>query len=120
VSAPVVDGVVLCRVGGARLALSCHEVEHVAELPQGPIELAVAFGEPAPAEGRALCAAGRFLRVESVDVLATPGLAVLPVPAALSGLAGGALTGFVELAGQLWPLASARGLVEWLTAGPRA
>ena len=119
-SAPVVDGVVLCRVGGARLALACGEVEGIVAPPPRPVELAVAFGEPAQAEGRALSAAGRFLRVDSVDVLATPGLAVLPVPAALTGLAGGALTGFVELSGQLWPLVSAQGLLDWLTAGPRA
>jgi hypothetical protein len=43
---------------------------------------------------------------------------VLPVPLVLTGVVGGALVGFVELSGQLWPLVSARGLLAWLNAEP--
>ncbi|MDX2011364.1 MAG: hypothetical protein SFW67_14280 [Myxococcaceae bacterium] len=113
-----VDGVVLCRVGGARLAVPCDEIDAIAEADGELVDPSVAFGEVLAPVGRALQAAGQLLRVDSVDVVASPGLAVLPTPLALGGLIGGALLGFVELSGQLWPLVSVRGLLDWLTTRP--
>ncbi|MCU0695284.1 MAG: hypothetical protein MUC96_02010 [Myxococcaceae bacterium] len=110
-----VDGVVLCRVGGARFAAPCDEVDAIADAEGELVDPSVAFGEVLAPVGRALQAAGQLLRVDSVDVVASPGLSVLPTPLALAGLVGGALLGFVELSGQLWPLVSVRGLLEWLS-----
>jgi hypothetical protein len=115
-----VDGVVLCRVGASRLAVACDEVDAIAE-PEGEVvDSAAAFGEAPRREGRALQAAGQLLRVDSVDVVSTPGLSVLPVPAALGHLVGGAVTGFVVLSGHLWPLISVRLLLAHLSTVPAA
>jgi hypothetical protein len=116
VTAAVVDGVVLCRVGGARLAVPCDEVDAIADADAEALDPGRAFGEVRGAVGRAVQSAGQLLRVDSVDVVATPGLSVLPVPLVLTGVVGGALVGFIELSGQLWPLVSARGLLAWLVA----
>jgi hypothetical protein len=118
VTAATVDGVVLCRVGGARLAVPCDEVDAIADADAEAIDAGRAFGEGLGPPGRAVQSAGQLLKVDSVDVVATPGVSVLPVPRALSGVVGGALVGFVELSGQLWPLVSPRGLLAWLASEP--
>ena len=110
----LVDGVVLCRVGGARLAVDCEEIDAIAEVDGHTWDVGLAFGIDGGAGGRALQCRGQLLKVDSIDVLATPGLVVLPVPAALAGLADGALTGFVEVLGALWPLVSSALLLEYL------
>jgi len=110
----LVDGVVLCRVGDARLALDCDEIDAIAE-PEGHTwDVGVAFGVDGAGQGRALQFRGQLLKVDSIDVLATPGLVVLPVPAALTGVADGALTGFIEVLGALWPLVSSTLLLAHL------
>lgn len=111
----LVEGVVLCRVGEARLAVPCGEVDAIAPLDGPAWDVGLAFGSAAGAvEGKALQCFGQLMRVDSVDVLTTPELTVLPVPSLLTGVADGALTGFVELLGALWPLVSAGHLLEHL------
>lgn len=112
-----IDGVALCRVGEARLAFPCGEIDAIAAADPAAVDAGLAFGSRAGAEGKALSHQGRLLRVDSVDVLATPALAVLPVPVALAGSAGGALEGFVLLAGVLWPLVSVAALLDFLEPG---
>lgn len=102
----VVDGVVLCRVGAARLAVACHEIDAIAPVDGKTWDVGLAFGVDGTGEGRALQCHGQLLKVDSIDVLATPGLEVLPVPAALRSLGDGVLTGFIEVLGALWPLVS--------------
>jgi hypothetical protein len=114
------DGVALCRVGDARLAFPCAEIDAIAPASPEALDAAVAFGARLAGEGRALAHQGRLLKVDSVDVLATTALPVLPVPLAAAGTAGGALEGFVQLAGVLWPLVSVRGLLDFLEAGRAA
>lgn len=110
-----VDGVVLCRVGPDRLAVACDDVDGIVEAEGPSLDVAAAFsGTAVGGEGRALLCAGQLLRVDSTDVVATPGLQVLPVPGAVGGAAGGALFGFVELGGALWPLVSAFELLRYL------
>lgn len=110
----VVDGVVLCRVGAARLAVVCHEIDAIALVEGKTWDVGLAFGVDATGEGRALQCHGQLLKVDSIDVLATPGLPVLPVPAALQGLGDGVLTGFIEVLGALWPLVSPSRLLAHL------
>lgn len=110
----LIDGVVLCRIGGDRLALDCDEIDAIAEPDGHTWDVGVAFGVDGAGHGRALQCRGQLLKVDSIDVLATPGLAVLPVPAALRGVADGALTGFIEVLGVLWPLVSSSLLLAYL------
>ncbi|MER2565647.1 MAG: hypothetical protein ABTQ32_33300 [Myxococcaceae bacterium] len=114
-----VDGVVLCVVSGARLAVSADQVDAIAPA-EGPVwDAGVAFGETSSPSGRALQCLGRLIRFDTIDVVATTGLEVLPVPAALVNTAHGALTGFVELSGALWPLVALDRLLAYLEARAR-
>jgi len=109
-----VDGVVLCRVGDARLAVRCDEVEVIADAPREGVDAGLAFGLPRQAAGRSVKVQGRSLRVDSVDVVTAEGLAVLGVPLVVSGLAEGSLRGFIEVSGALWPLVSVPSLIQFV------
>lgn len=113
-----VDGVALCRVGAARLAFPCDEIEAITGVEGTVLDAALAFGDAATDVGRALLHHGRLLRVDSVDVLSTPSLAILPVPLALASHA--ALRGFIVLGDALWPLVSVPALLDHLDAGAAA
>lgn len=110
----LIDGIALCRVGEARLAFPCAEIDAIAAAGPGAIAAALAFGQAGSADGKALAHGQRLLQVDSVDVQATAALAVLPVPAVVAQAAGGALAGFVLVAGVLWPVVSVRGLLDYL------
>lgn len=114
-----VDGVVLCVVSGARLAVSADQVDAIAPADGQVWDAGLAFGTPSDPAGRALQCLGRLIRFDSIDVVATVGLEVLPVPAALVNTAHGALTGFVELSGTLWPLVALDRLLGYLEARAR-
>ncbi|MBL8921538.1 MAG: protein CrdC [Myxococcaceae bacterium] len=109
-----IDGIALCRVGEARLAFPCDEIDAIAAVGPDALGAALAFGDVGSPEGKALAHGHRLLQVDSVDVLATTALAVLPVPAVIARAAGGALAGFVLLAGDLWPIVSVGGLLDFL------
>lgn len=109
------DGVVLCKVGSARLAVACNEVDAIADVDASAIDAAWAYGSQKNGDaGRAVQCRGRQLRVDSVDVVALEGVPVLPVPFALSTIADGSITGFVELSGALWPVVDVVQLVTHL------
>jgi hypothetical protein len=100
-----VDGLVLCTAGGARVAVSTDEVDTISAVEGRTWDAALAFGLVAgEGEGRALQVLGRLIRFDSIDVLATPGLEVMPAPLLVVNAAHGAIRGFVNVAGALWPL----------------
>lgn len=109
-------GVVLCTVGDAGLAVRAQEVDAIAPEEPSAIDAALAYGvlRARSSEGRAVQCRGRLLRVDAVDVVATEGLQLLPVPFALARVADGAVTGFVEVRGALWPVVDVPQLVEHL------
>jgi hypothetical protein len=109
-----VDGVVLCRVGDARLAVRCDEVEVIADAPRDGVDAGPAFGLARQAAGRSVKVGAHRLRVDSVDVVTSEGLAVLGVPLVVTGVAGGSLRGFIEVSGALWPLVSVPSLIEFV------
>lgn len=117
-SAAAIAGVVLCRVGEARLAADCAEIDAIVESSGDGLSAALAFGAGGDPRPRALQVRGRLLGVDSVDVVETPGLLVLSVPPLLQSAAGGAMTGFIEWSGALWPLVSVGRLLEHLEALP--
>lgn len=101
----LVEGVVLCFAAGHRLAV---RAQQVSSFDEGDPELPYAghgFDSHAviPEGARLIRHRGRGLVVDSVEVHADQ-FPLLPVPRVLSGLWGGALAGFIEVAGQLWPL----------------
>ncbi len=103
----LVEGLVLCRVGADRLAVRAREVSGI-ELPHASAPYAGAGFTPGavrPADAKLLRAAGGGLVVDSVEVHAER-LPLLPVPGVLARAWGGALTGFVEAGGALWPIVS--------------
>ena len=103
----VVEGLVLCRVGADRLAVRASEVTAF-ELPTPGARYAgtgFAPGALAPLEGKQLRHHGAALVVDSVEVHSER-LPLLPVPTLLTAAWGGALAGFVETGGLLWPLLS--------------
>ncbi len=107
-------GVVLCKVGAAGLAVAAEQVDAIAPNEDEAIDARLAYGFEQSLEGRAVQCRGRLLRVDSVDVVATENVRVLPVPLAIAQAASGAITGFVELRGALWPLVDVPQLVEHL------
>ncbi len=112
-----VEGLVLCRVGEHRLAV----------LPDDVTAIEEAHGE-APYAGRCFSKKGRapagarLLRDERAGVLVdalevhAERLTLFAVPAALRPLMGGALAGFVEAAGGLWPVVSFGPFARYLEA----
>jgi hypothetical protein len=105
-------GVVLCRVGGHRLAFETPGVQSIlgpGEVPQAAHARDL-FGLER-LEGRLLAEGEAALVVDSVEISQeTP--ALRPVPAPLRGAAGGSLLGFLEL-GELWPLFSLPALARF-------
>lgn len=105
--ADVIEGVVLCRVGGDRLAVRALEVRAF-EPADGTARYAGTGFDPRavpPLDARLLRSDGQSLAVDSVEVFAEP-LRLLPVPRVLARAWGGSLTGFIEASGALWPLIS--------------
>lgn len=102
-----IEGLVLCRVGGHRLAVRASEVTSVdAAEPSAPYAgTGFSPAAVAPPDARLLRHHHQRLAVDGLEVHAEP-LALLPVPLVLKAAWGGALTGFVEAGGLLWPLVS--------------
>lgn len=102
-----IEGLVLCRVGDDRLAVPAREVTAFEAAEPNARYAGARFspGAQPPAEARLLCNAQARLAVDSVQVHAER-YAVLSVPPVLAGACGGALTGFVEAGGLLWPVVS--------------
>lgn len=101
------EGVVLCRAGAHRLAVRAREVTDFGAFDAAAPYAGAGFDAHAvaPESARVLRHHGRALAVDSVEVHAEP-LQVLRTPAVLAQAWGGALCGFVEIAGKLWPLIS--------------
>lgn len=115
--AEVIEGVVLCQVGAHRLAVRAHEVTSFDDSDGSAPYAGVGFEATAvsPVHARLLRHHGAGLVVDSVEVNAEQ-LRLMPVPSVLTSLWGGALSGFVEVGGHLWPLVS----LQRLAAAPEA
>lgn len=104
----VIEGLVLCRVGPDRLALRARDVTAF-EVPQGSAPYAgtdFTPGAQAPSDARLLRYHDTSMVVDSVEVHSER-LTLLAVPTVLRQAAwGGALCGFVEAGGLLWPVLS--------------
>lgn len=103
----LIEGLVLCRVGDDRLAVRASEVTAFEPPAPGVPYAGAAFSAaaPPPAQPRVLRAGPALLAVDSVEVFADR-VPLLGVPPVLRTTWGGAVTGFVEAQGQLWPLVS--------------
>ena len=108
----VIEGLVLCRVGTDRLAVPAHEVTAFEVAVPGAPYAGTGFspGALAPADARLLRHHDASLVVDAVEVHAER-LPLLAVPMLLGGQAlkgawSGALFGFVETGGLLWPVLS--------------
>lgn len=115
--ADTVEGVVLCRVGGDRLAVLAGDVVGV-ELPLGEAPYAGRLFDGAastPADARLLRHETAALVVDALEVHAER-LRLIPVPVVLARLVGGALRGFVVVADGLWPVVSLPALAAFLRA----
>ncbi|MEW5740321.1 MAG: hypothetical protein AB1938_15440 [Myxococcota bacterium] len=113
----VVEGVVLCRVGGDRLAVLPSDVVGV-ELPDAKCPYAGSLFDgttPSPADARLLRHELSGLVVDALEVHAEP-LSLMRVPPALRWVVGGALMGFVQVGGSLWPVVSLPALSRHLSA----
>jgi hypothetical protein len=108
---------VLCRVGDDRLAVRAREITAFepadAEAPYAGTSFTP--GTRAPADGKVLRATSVRLAVDAVEVHAER-VTLLAAPPVLNRVWGGAIGGFVEAAGQLWPLVS----LERFAAEPEA
>jgi hypothetical protein len=106
-----IEGLVLCRVQGERLAVRAAEVDSLEAATAGSAYAAAGFGSAArpPDDARALRHGSLSLAVDSLEVFAQP-VASLAVPDALRAAWGGALDCFVECDGALWPVVSLRRL----------
>ncbi|MBX7101082.1 MAG: protein CrdC [Myxococcaceae bacterium] len=104
-SAVTVTGVLLCRVGAEQLAFDANQVGHIGAWEPGgqPTAHARSLFLMPSAAGKQLTSEAESLVVDSLEVHAEP-LPRLPVPLALASVTGGALLGFVQVAGVLWPL----------------
>jgi hypothetical protein len=112
-----VEGVVLCHVGEHRLALLARDGTQIDDaLPQA-LYAGRAFSTRARAPGvaRMVTSADRALVVDTLEIHGEP-LALMPVPRALTALMGGALRGFVDCAGFLWPVVSLSAFASSLEA----
>jgi len=101
------EGVVLCQAGAHRLAVRAREVTDFGAFDASAPYAGAGFevDAVAPQTAKVLRHHGRALAVDSVEVHAEP-LRVLRAPVVLQHAWGGALAGFVEVSGQLWPLIS--------------
>ena len=102
-----VDGLVLCRVGGERVAVPAGDVVSIDEARPTLVYAGLSFGQGrrAPEGARALVHETGAVVVDSVEVAADR-YPLLPAPALTRALCGGALAGFVEAADALWPVLS--------------
>lgn len=116
-AAEVIEGVVLCQVGAHRLAVRAQEVSSFDDADAHAPYAGHGFDSSAvrPQHARLLRHHGAGLVVDAVEVHAER-LTLLPVPRVLAAVWGGALSGFVEVAGVLWPLVS----LARLSPGPEA
>jgi hypothetical protein len=107
----VIEGLVLCRVGVDRLAIRAHEITAFDIAPAGARYAGAGFsaGATAPADAKLLRHHDAGLVVDSVEVHPER-LKLLAVPTVLRADSkkawGGALAGFVEAGGLLWPVLS--------------
>ena len=101
----LIEGVVLCHVAGHRLAVRAQEISSFDDGDRHSPYAGVGFDSSAvaPEGSRLLRHHGSGLVVDSVEVHAER-FSLLPVPRVLVNAWGGALAGFIEVAGQLWPL----------------
>lgn len=102
-----IEGLVLCRVGEDRLAVRAREISSFDVPHEGALYAGEGFsrGARAPAEARLLRHHDTALVVDTVEVHSER-LPLLAVPAVLARAWGGALSGFVETGGLLWPVLS--------------
>ncbi|MGV3624881.1 MAG: hypothetical protein ACO1OB_28940 [Archangium sp.] len=112
----LIEGVVLCQVAGHRLAVRAQEVSSFDEGELGAPYAGHGFDASSvmPEGARLLRHHGNGLVVDSVEVHAER-LELLPVPRVISNVWGGALAGFIQVAGQLWPLVA----LDRLPASPQ-
>lgn len=101
----LIEGVVLCHVAGHRLAVRAQEIT---SFDEGDVHSPYAghgfdASSVMPEGARLLRHHGSGLVVDSVEVHAER-LSLMPVPRVLANAWGGAISGFIEVAGQLWPL----------------
>lgn len=103
----LIEGLVLCRVGTDRLAVRASDVTGFEFPTPGARYAGTGFtpGAVAPLEGKQLRHHGAALVVDSVEVHSDR-LPLLAVPTVLTAAWGGALAGFVEAGGLLWPVLS--------------
>ena len=111
-----IEGLVLCRVGEDRLAVRAREISSFDVPHEGAPYAGEGFspGARAPADAKLLRHHDTALVVDAVEVHSER-LPLLAVPAVLSRAWGGALAGFVEAGGLLWPVLS----LERFAASPR-
>ncbi len=103
--ARVVDGLLLCRSGGNRLAFPARQVvaveayDPVLEAPNARVAFSLA-----PTPGRTLIAeSGEAVIVDEV-LVHQEALSLLPSPAIAGGATAGWLKGFISARDQLWPV----------------
>lgn len=107
-------GFLLCRVGPHRLAIRAGEVTVIEAHPSGTPELASHAFEREGSPGRYLRGpSGMCLAVDQVEVSGEP-LPLLPVPAMLQRLAGGALAAFIVFEQQVLPVVRLEELGRYL------
>lgn len=118
-----ITGVVLCRVGGARLAFAARDVTALDRwIGGGKVPHAgAAFGEPPHyAEARVLLAPqGEGVVVEALEIHDEP-LPLLAPPGVLANGCGGSLTGFVVARSTLWPVLRLVEFSRFLSGGKGA
>lgn len=105
-----IEGVVLCRVGDDRLAVRAQEIVSFEMASPDALYAGARFhqGSTVPAEPRALRVEAGVLLVDSVEVL-PEALPMMRVPPSLER---GALIGFIEAMGLLWPVVSVERLLR--------
>jgi hypothetical protein len=102
-----VEGLVLCRVGADRLAVRAHEVTAFEPASEGALYAGTGFqaDAKAPPDAKLIRHRTSSVVVDAVEVHAER-LQLLAVPEVLRLAWGGALAGFVETGGVLWPVLS--------------
>lgn len=109
-------GWVLCRVGPHRLAVRAADVTVIeADARHSAEPAARAYGLSAEGARFLRSATGRCVGVDGVEVWGDP-LPVLPVPAMLRRLTGGALHAFIVVHERLTPVLELDAFVSWLEA----
>ena len=100
-----IEGLVVCRVGDERIAFPASAVGQIADWAIGDVpapHARTAFALPL-ANGRRIEDQTHTIVVDSLEIASEP-VPLMPVPTMLLGAVGGALHGFVLLAGQLYPV----------------